>query len=174
MNHLETYLVGIAETPVHKTAFILLTTNLTISPETMVKFVIQQHPNSEKIILDTKHFGKINPDDFELPEDVYGVFITLLFNEMGYLHGYIPIFIEREMNTIKEKFKSKLEEKYDPEQKLMESLFHVSPSDKDDETGASLEEVILIDFLYHNKKLLAKKPLREFIRVYLDEHSKQQ
>jgi hypothetical protein len=62
----------------------------------------------------------------------------------------------------------------DPDQTLIESLFHVSPSDKDDETGASLEEVILIDFLYHNKELLAKKPLREFIRVYLDEPSKQQ
>lgn len=44
-------------------------------------------------------------------------------------------------------------------QELMCSLFHVMPDDIDDETGAKLEEVILIKFLAQHPGVLKHKPL---------------
>ena len=95
MNLLKTYLVGIAEKPVYKTAFVLTTNNHTITPEEMVEFMWQQ--NDKKVTIDTKHFGEINPDEFELPEDVHGVFTSLLFDEIGN-GNTIPIHVENDIS----------------------------------------------------------------------------
>jgi len=46
---------------------------------------------------------------------------------------------------------------------LAQSLFHVLSDDIDDETGASSEEVILVQHLASNPKVLAKKPLKQWV-----------
>ena len=49
------------------------------------------------------------------------------------------------------------------------ALFHVSPDDKDDNTGASYEEVVLIELIVSNISCLKHKPLRWFINTYLND-----
>jgi len=43
------------------------------------------------------------------------------------------------------------------------ALFHVMSDDKHDDSGASLEEVILIRLLAINPKVLAHKPLKYWV-----------
>lgn len=47
------------------------------------------------------------------------------------------------------------------------ALFHVSPDDKDDETGASYEEVTLVELIAGDISCLKHKPLRWFIETFL-------
>ena len=51
---------------------------------------------------------------------------------------------------------------------LPSALFHVTPTDIDDESGGSLEEVILIKMLAHNPGVLKHKPLQWWIDHYLN------
>jgi translation elongation factor EF-4 len=48
-------------------------------------------------------------------------------------------------------------------QSLAESLFHVLSDDIDDETGASLEEVILLQHLASNPKALGRKSIKQWV-----------
>jgi translation elongation factor EF-4 len=50
---------------------------------------------------------------------------------------------------------------------LSQSLFHVLSDDIDDETGASLEEVILVQHLASNPKALARKPLKQWVEEFV-------
>jgi hypothetical protein len=55
------------------------------------------------------------------------------------------------------------EELDDFNESLSQSLFHVMSGDKDDETGASLEEIILIQHLAARPEVLKHKPLKEWV-----------
>ena len=46
-------------------------------------------------------------------------------------------------------------------------LFHVSPDDIDDKTGASCEEVILVQLIAENIRCLKHKPLNWYIKTFL-------
>ena len=50
---------------------------------------------------------------------------------------------------------------------LAQSMFHVLSDDIDDETGASLEEVILIRHLASNPKALTRKPLKQWVEEFV-------
>lgn len=47
------------------------------------------------------------------------------------------------------------------------ALFHVEPTDIDDDTGAKLEEVILVRLIANNLKCLIHQPLKWFLDNYL-------
>lgn len=49
---------------------------------------------------------------------------------------------------------------------IPQALFHVEHTDLDEETGAPLDDVILIDILYRNKDLLKVKDLKWFVRYF--------
>lgn len=49
------------------------------------------------------------------------------------------------------------------------ALFHVDFEDKDDETGAKLDEVILIGLLNENLDALIHRPLSWFVQNYIYE-----
>lgn len=49
---------------------------------------------------------------------------------------------------------------------LPQALFHVNHKDKDDKTGAPLDDIILIDLLYENKDVLKIKDLEWFMKSY--------
>ena len=51
---------------------------------------------------------------------------------------------------------------------IPQQLFHVMSTDIDDETGASLEEVILVGIIAAHPECLKHKPLKWFINTYLD------
>ncbi|RPI85149.1 MAG: hypothetical protein EHM34_02395 [Nitrosopumilales archaeon] len=51
---------------------------------------------------------------------------------------------------------------------IPQQLFHVQSTDKDDETGASLEETILVGLIAAHPECLKHKPLKWFISTYLD------
>lgn len=46
---------------------------------------------------------------------------------------------------------------------LAEQMFHVLSDDLDDETGAKLEEVILVQMLASTPKMLKHKPLKQWV-----------
>ena len=46
------------------------------------------------------------------------------------------------------------------------ALFHVEHTDKDDETGAPLDDIILLDILHDNKDLLTVRDLKWFLDSY--------
>jgi hypothetical protein len=48
------------------------------------------------------------------------------------------------------------------------ALFHVQPTDIDDDSGAKLEEVILVKIIAENLSCLKYKPLQWFINTYLE------
>jgi hypothetical protein len=50
---------------------------------------------------------------------------------------------------------------------IPQQLFHVESTDLDDETGAKLEEVILIGLIANNLSCLSHKPLSWFTKTYL-------
>ena len=47
------------------------------------------------------------------------------------------------------------------------ALFHVDPTDLDDDTGAKLEEVILVKLIARNPECLRHRPLQWFIDTHL-------
>lgn len=47
------------------------------------------------------------------------------------------------------------------------ALFHVSPHDIDDETGAQLDEVLLLRIIANDPTCLTYKPLQWFLDTYL-------
>lgn len=53
---------------------------------------------------------------------------------------------------------------------IPQQLFHVSSKDIDDETGARLDEVILVGLIANNPSCLKHKPLQWFIDTYLISH----
>ena len=53
---------------------------------------------------------------------------------------------------------------------LPSALFHVTPSDIDDETGGRLEEVILIRMLAQYPSALKHHPLSYWIKEYLESY----
>ena len=50
---------------------------------------------------------------------------------------------------------------------IPQQLFHVEPDDIDNETGAKLEEVILVGLIANNPSCLQHKPLSWFLETYL-------
>lgn len=50
---------------------------------------------------------------------------------------------------------------------IPQQLFHVSRTDIDDETGALLDEVILVDLIAANKWCLKHQPLEWFVMTFL-------
>jgi len=46
-------------------------------------------------------------------------------------------------------------------------LFHVMSDDLDDDTGAALEEIILIKFLNRHPEILAEKNLSWFVNTFM-------
>lgn len=52
------------------------------------------------------------------------------------------------------------------EEIIPQALFHVEHTDKDEETGAPLDDVILLDILHQNKDLLKIRDLKWFINTY--------
>lgn len=46
---------------------------------------------------------------------------------------------------------------------LCQQMFHVLSDDLDDETGAKLEEVILVQLLANHPKMLKHKPLKQWV-----------
>lgn len=63
---------------------------------------------------------------------------------------------------------SKLLQKFNmyTDQIIPQQLFHVEHTDLDDETGAPLDDIILLDILYNNKDLLKIKDLEWFVNTY--------
>ena len=53
-----------------------------------------------------------------------------------------------------------------------QQLFHVEPTDFDDETGAKLDEVILVRLIANTPGCLKYKPLRWFLDEYLYDNGK--
>jgi len=53
------------------------------------------------------------------------------------------------------------------EEVIPQQLFHVMPTDIDVETGAKIEELILVELIAANPECLKHKPLRWFINTYL-------
>ena len=50
---------------------------------------------------------------------------------------------------------------------IPQQLYHVMDSDVDEETGASLEELILVRMIASTPKCLSYKPLKWFIEEFL-------
>ena len=50
---------------------------------------------------------------------------------------------------------------------IPQQLFHVDYNDMDDESGARLEEVILVSLIANNSSCLVHKPLQWFLDEYL-------
>jgi len=50
---------------------------------------------------------------------------------------------------------------------IPQQLFHVYPTDKDDETGAQLDEVILVGLIANDPSCLVHKPLQWFLDTFL-------
>ena len=50
---------------------------------------------------------------------------------------------------------------------IHQQLFHVEPTDIDDDTGAKLEEVILVGLIAQHPECLKYKPLQWFLDTYL-------
>ena len=53
------------------------------------------------------------------------------------------------------------------EEIIPQQLFHVSSTDLDDETGAKLDETILVDLISAHRGCLKHKPLKWFLETYL-------
>ena len=50
---------------------------------------------------------------------------------------------------------------------IPQQLVHVEPTDLDDETGAKLDEVILVGLIANRPECLKHKPLQWFLDTYL-------
>ena len=53
------------------------------------------------------------------------------------------------------------------EEVIPQQLFHVEPTDLDDDTGAKLDEVILVGLIANRPACLKHKPLRWFLDEFL-------
>jgi hypothetical protein len=52
-------------------------------------------------------------------------------------------------------------------QTIPQSLFHVMPTDIDDETGGTVEDVILVQLIAENIGCLKHRPLNWFIETFI-------
>jgi len=50
------------------------------------------------------------------------------------------------------------------------SLFHVSSTDIDSETGAALDEIILLGYLHRNPELLQFRNLSWFVKFFITDN----
>ena len=50
---------------------------------------------------------------------------------------------------------------------IPQRLFHVSRTDIDKDSGARLDEKILVDILHNHPQLLKHKPLSWFVEIYI-------
>ena len=55
---------------------------------------------------------------------------------------------------------------------IPQQLFHIEPTDIDDETGGKLDETILVKLIASQPSCLKHKPLRWFLDTYLYDNGK--